>query len=299
MGLKRMLNVAKDDAGFASEGGVSRRTFLKVGAAASGGLLIGFYLPAVRAAPATAATAGTFAPNAFVRIGRDDTVTLIMPQVEMGQGTYTSMPMLIAEELEVDLGQIALEAAPADDRRYANPIYRVPGHGRVHSVRATWEPIRRAGAVARIMLISAAAQGWNVDPTSCHAEKGEVVHGPTGRKLSYGALADTAAALPVPDNVALKDAKAFKLVGTPAKRLDTPDKPLFGIDVKIPGMKSATVAACPVFGGKLARVDEYRNRDQWRPPGGAPRRCRCNGRRPYVGGDSRPSISPRPWPAPQ
>jgi len=260
MGLKRMLNVARDDAGFASEGGASRRTFLKVSAAAGGGLLIGFYLPAVRAAPATAANAGAFAPNAFVLIGRDDTVTLIMPQVEMGQGTYTSMPMLIAEELEVDLGQIALEAAPPDDRRYANSLIGFQVTGGSSSVRAMWEPLRRAGAVARVMLISAAAQGWNVDPTSCRAEKGEVIHGPTGRKLRYGALADTAAALPVPDNVALKDAKAFKLIGTPAKRLDTPDKvngkALFGIDVKIPGMKIATVAACPVFGGKLARVDD-------------------------------------------
>ena len=260
MGLKRMLNVARDDAGFASERGVSRRTFLKVSAAAGGGLLIGFYVPAVRAAPATAANAGDFAPNAFVRIGRDDTVTLIMPQVEMGQGTYTSMPMLIAEELEVDLGQIALEAAPPDDRLYANSLIGFQVTGGSSSVRAMWEPLRRAGAVARVMLISAAAQGWNVDPTSCRAEKGEVIHGPTGRKLRYGALADTAAALPVPDNVALKDAKAFKLIGTPAKRLDTPDKvngkALFGIDVKIPGMKIATVAACPVFGGKLARVDD-------------------------------------------
>jgi isoquinoline 1-oxidoreductase beta subunit len=260
MGLNRMLNVARDDAGFASEGGGSRRTFLKVSAAAGGGLLIGFYLPAVRAAPATAANAGAFAPNAFVLIGRDDTVTLIMPQVEMGQGTYTSMPMLIAEELEVDLGQIELEAAPPDDRRYANSLIGFQVTGGSSSVRAMWEPLRRAGAVARVMLISAAAQGWNVDPTSCRAEKGEVIHGPTGRKLRYGALADTAAALPVPDNVALKDAKAFKLIGTPAKRLDTPDKvngkALFGIDVKIPGMKIATVAACPVFGGKLARVDD-------------------------------------------
>jgi CO/xanthine dehydrogenase Mo-binding subunit len=219
-----MLNVAKDDAGFASEGGVSRRTFLKVSAAAGGGMLIGFYLPAVRAAPATASNAGAFAPNAFVRIGRDETVTLIMPQVEMGQGTYTSMPMLIADELEVDLGQIELEAAPPDDRLYANPLLGFQATGGSTSVRAMWEPLRRAGAVARVMLISAAAQGWNVDPTSCHAEKGEVIHGPTGRKLSYGALADTAAALPVPDSVALKDAKAFKLIGTPAKRLDTPDK---------------------------------------------------------------------------
>jgi len=195
MGLKRMLNVARDDAGFASEEGVSRRTFLKVSAAAGGGLLIGFYLPAVRAAPATAANAGDFAPNAFVLIGRDDSVTLIMPQVEMGQGTYTSMPMLIAEELEVDLGQIELEAAPPDDRRYANSLIGFQVTGGSSSVRAMWEPLRRAGAVARVMLISAAAQGWNVDPTSCRAEKGEVIHGPTGRKLRYGALADTAAAL--------------------------------------------------------------------------------------------------------
>jgi isoquinoline 1-oxidoreductase subunit beta len=255
-----MLNVARDDAGFASEGGVSRRTFLKVSAAAGGGLLIGFYLPAARVAPATAANAGDFAPNAFVLIGRDDSVTLIMPQVEMGQGTYTSMPMLIAEELEVDLGRIELEAAPPDDRRYANSLIGFQVTGGSSSVRAMWEPLRRAGAVARVMLISAAAQGWNVDPTSCRAERGEVIHGPTGRKLRYGALADTAAALPVPDNVALKDAKAFKLIGTPTKRLDTPDKvngkALFGIDVKIPGMKIATVAACPVFGGKLARVDD-------------------------------------------
>ena len=260
MGLKRMLNVARDDAGFASEGGSTRRTFLKVSAAAGGGLLIGFYLPAARAAPATAANAGDFAPNAFVLIGRDDSVTLIMPQVEMGQGTYTSMPMLIAEELEVDLGQIALEAAPPDDRRYANSLIGFQVTGGSSSVRAMWEPLRRAGAVARVMLISAAARRWKVDPTSCRAEKGEVIHGPTGRKLRYGALADIAAALPVPDNVALKDAKAFKLIGTPAKRLDTPDKvngkALFGIDVKIPGMKIATVAACPVFGGKLARVDD-------------------------------------------
>jgi isoquinoline 1-oxidoreductase subunit beta len=160
----------------------------------------------------------------------------------------------------VALGQIELEAAPPDDRRYANSLIGFQVTGGSSSVRAMWEPLRRAGAVARVMLISAAAQGWNVDPTSCRAEKGEVIHGPTGRKVRYGALADTAAALPVPDNVALKDAKAFKLIGTPAKRLDTPDKvngkALFGIDVKIPGMKIATVAACPVFGGKLARVDD-------------------------------------------
>lgn len=258
MDFERRLNVRKDGT---AGSGVSRRNLLTAGAAAGSGLLLGFYLPqAIGAEAAEAATADVFAPNAFVRIDRDDRVTLIMPQVEMGQGTYTSMPMLIAEELEVPLDQVSLVAAPPDDRLYTNPLIGFQATGGSKSVRAMWEPLRRAGAVARVMLISAAAQGWNVDPTSCRAEKGEVIHGPTGRKLRYGALADTAATLPVPDNVALKDAKAFKLIGTPAKRLDTPDKvngkALFGIDVKIPGMKIATVAACPVFGGKLARVDD-------------------------------------------
>ena len=259
MDFERRLNVAKDSAGFAFERGVSRRNLLKASAAAGGGLLLGFYLPqAIGAEAAEAATAGAFAPNAFVRIDRDDRVTLIMPQVEMGQGTYTSMPMLIAEELEVSLAQVTLEAAPPDDRLYTNPLIGFQATGGSTSVRATWEPLRRAGAVARTMLIAAAARRWNVDPLSCRAEKGEVIHGLTNRKLRYGVLVDAAAALPVPDNVALKDNKEFKLIGTPAKRLDTPDKvngkALFGIDAKLPGMKIATVAACPVFGGKLASV---------------------------------------------
>jgi len=155
---------------------------------------------------------------------------------------------------------------PPDDRRYANSLIGFQVTGGSSSVPAMWEPLRRAGAVARVMLISAAAQGWNVDPTSCRAEKGEVIHGPTGRKLRYGALADTAAALPVPDSVALKDAKAFKLIGTPAKRVDTPDKvngkALFGIDVKIPGMKIATVAALPGLGRQARpRRRQYGDRD--------------------------------------
>jgi isoquinoline 1-oxidoreductase beta subunit len=259
MDFERRVNVGIGGERFAFERAVSRRNLLKVSAAAGGGLLLGFYLPQVIGAEAAkAATAGAFAPNAFVRIDRNDRVTLIMPQVEMGQGTYTSMPMLIAEELEVSLDQVTLEAAPPDDRRYGNALLGFQVTGGSTSVRATWEPLRRAGAVARTMLISAAARRWKVDPLSCRAEKGEVIHGRTQRKLRYGVLVDAAAALPVPDNVALKDSKEFKLIGTPAKRLDTPDKvngkALFGIDVKIPGMKIAAVAACPVFGGKLARV---------------------------------------------
>ena len=169
------------------------------GAAAGGGLLLGFYLPQLVGAKAAMASTDVFGPNAFVRIRPDDSVTLVMPQVEMGQGTYTSMPMLIAEELEVDLAQVTLEAAPPDDKLYANPLVGFQVTGGSTSVMATWEPLRRAGATARVMLIAAAAKDWSVDPLSCRAEKGEVVHPPTGQRLNYGALADAAAKLPVPD----------------------------------------------------------------------------------------------------
>jgi isoquinoline 1-oxidoreductase subunit beta len=238
--------------------GLSRRTFLITSVAAGGGLLLGVYLPRSIAAKAQVADE-ILAPNAFVRIRPDDSITLVMPQVEMGQGTYTSMPMLIAEELEVELGKVSLEAAPPSDKLYTNPLIGFQVTGGSTSVPGFWEPLRRAGATARVMLIQAAAAQWNVDPASCHAEKGEVIS-PTGERLKYGALVDAAAKLPVPDKVALKDPKDFTLIGTPAKRLDTPEKVTgkakFGIDAMIPGMKFATVAACPVFGGKLKSVDD-------------------------------------------
>ena len=192
--------------------------------------------------------------------GVTEQVTLIMHKVEMGQGTYTSMPMLLAEELEVDLNQVRLEHAPPSDDLYAEPLFGVQQTGGSTSVRGNWEPLRHAGATARSLLVAAAAQSWKVDENSCHAARGEVIHGPTGRRLSYGTLVDKAAALPLPRKVQLKDPKDFKLIGTPAKRLDAPDKvngtAQFGIDVKVPGMKVATLAACPVFGGKLASVDD-------------------------------------------
>src|SRR5262249_28845194 len=201
---------------------VSRRTFLVTGAAAGGGLLLGVYLPRTIGAKAQVADE-TLAPNAFVRIKPDDSITLIMPQVEMGQGTYTSMSMLIAEELEVDLAKVGPEAAPPSDKLYANPLLGFQVTGGSTSVMGFWEPLRRAGATARVMLIQAAAAQWNVDPASCRAEKGEVVS-PSGERLKYGALVDAAAKLPVPEKVALKDPKDFTLIGTPAKRLDTPEK---------------------------------------------------------------------------
>jgi CO/xanthine dehydrogenase Mo-binding subunit len=257
MSLQRRLDQAELDA---KAGGVSRRTFLVTSAAAGGGLLVGFALPRFIDVKAATPAGDNFAPNAFIRIGADDSVTLVMPQVEMGQGTYTSMSMLIAEELEVELAQVTAEAAPPNDKLYANPLLGFQVTGGSTSVPGWWEPLRRAGAVARTMLVTAAANDWGVDPASCHAEKGEVINPATGARRKYGELADAAAKLPTPENVALKDPKNFTLIGTPAKRIDTPEKvngkAVFGIDVMIPGMKFATVAACPVFGGKLASVDD-------------------------------------------
>jgi isoquinoline 1-oxidoreductase subunit beta len=244
----------------AESDGVSRRTFLAASLAAGGGLLLSMKLslPARGAAPAISREV----IGAFIRIDRDGRVHLTMPYIEMGQGTYTSISMLIAEELEVDLDQVQYEHAPPNDKFYANPLLGFQATGGSTAVRASWEPLRKAGAAARMMLVAAAAEEWKVDPRSCRAEKGEVIHGESGRRLSYGALAEKAAALPVPSEIPLKERKNFRLIGKPVKRLDTPAKvdgtALFGIDAKVPGMKIATVAACPVFGGKLKSVDDGR-----------------------------------------
>src|SRR6476660_5526010 len=188
MGLARL--VKQNDRSDGLSIGISRRAFLVTSAAAGGGMLVGFYLPQLRRAGAAPTSADLFAPNAFVRIGHDDSVTLVMPQVEMGQGTYTSMSMLIAEELEVDLSQVTLEAAPPNDKLYANQLLGFQVTGGSTSVMAWWEPLRRAGATARVMLIAAAANDWSVNPQSCRAEKGAVVDPATGRRLKYGELAD-------------------------------------------------------------------------------------------------------------
>jgi isoquinoline 1-oxidoreductase beta subunit len=240
-------------------GAMSRRSILKIGLSA-GGLTLGFGLPAHFQA-AAAAESGTFTPNAFIRIAQDGSVTLVMPYVEMGQGTYTSVPMLIAEELEVPLSQVRLEHAPPDEKRYGNPIFGgLQATGGSTTIRAAWEPLRRAGATARQMLIAAAAKRWQVEPASCRAEGGKVVHAPTARSLTYGALVSDAAQVPVPEQVALKPAESFRLIGTPAKRLDTPSKvngaAIYGIDVRPAGVRIATLAQCPVFGGRLKSVDD-------------------------------------------
>ncbi len=231
----------------------TRRNFLKTGAAAGGSMVIGFTLPdALAAAPVTRSM-----PNAWVRIGSDNTVTILSARSEMGQGVYTAMPTLVAEELEVDLRKVKVEIAPAGEA-YINALLGGQLTGGSTSVVDAYDKLRIAGAQARMMLVSAAAQKWNVDAAACHARDGSV-HGPRGKKASYGQLAVAASALPVPKDVKLKDAKDFKYVGKPIKRLDTPAKvngsAEFGIDVKLPGMLYASLAQCPVIGGKVVSFD--------------------------------------------
>jgi len=240
---------------------VGRRNFLKASAAFGGGLILSVALPSVLgSASAQAGASSRFAPNAFIGIDRQGVVTLVMPMVEMGQGTYTSLAMLLAEELEVGLDQVKLEHAPPNDALYANALLHIQTTGLSASIRAFWTPLRQAGAVARTLLIAAAANQWRVDPAICRARHGAVSAG--SRSLSYGQLVDEAAALPVPvlGSIALKDPKDFILIGTPAKRLDAPDKvngrAEFGIDTKQPGMKVAAIAISPVFGGNPKLLDE-------------------------------------------
>ena len=228
---------------------LDRRSFLRASVAFGSGLIIPLVLPiALRPAWAAAETSPGFAPNAFVRIDRKGAVTLVMPMVEMGQGIYTSMAMLLAEELEVGLDQVRLEHAPPNDALYANSILHIQSTGLSASIRAFWIPLRQAGAIARTLLIAAAAKRWSVDPAVCRAQHGVVLHSASKRRLDYGELVDTAATLPVPapDSVTLKQPKDFTLIGTPARRLDTPDKvngrAEFGIDTKLPGMKIAAIA---------------------------------------------------------
>src|SRR5882724_8760256 len=241
----------------ASDTHLSRRSFLGTGAAIGGGLMLSLSLPFGRS---EAASSESFAPNAFIRIGGDGQVVLTMPYVEMGQGTYTSIPMLIAEELQVSMQQLRLEHAPPDEKLYANPLLGVQATGNSNAMRGAWKPLREAGATARIMLIAAAAKRWDVDPKTCRAQDGEVIHTPTGRRLKYGELAAEAAKMPAPGSVTLKSPEDFRLIGTPAKRLDAPAKvngtALYGIDARPAGLKIATLAQSPVFGGRVKSVDD-------------------------------------------
>ena len=246
-----------------SRTGVHRRDFLKLSVAASGGLLIGFHFPGVsKVASAQQSSANAFMPNAFVRIGTDERVTVIVNHSEMGQGVYTSLPMLLAEELDADWTKVGYESAPVDPK-YNHPAFGMQMTGGSSSVWSGLEQFRQARAAARAMLIAAAAQQWNVDASTCRTDSGAVLNG-SSRKLTYGHLASAAAKLTPPEHVQLKDPKTFKLIGRPIKRLDTPEKlngkAEFGIDVKLPGMLTAVIARPPIFGAKLKSFDDSRTR---------------------------------------
>jgi isoquinoline 1-oxidoreductase beta subunit len=241
----------------------SRRSLLKFSVIAGGGLLLGLRLPRVaRGAvsdPATDPTGG-FTPNAFVRIATDGSISLILPHAEVGQGIYTSSAMLMAEELDVGLDQVGIQPAPPDLKKYMNPLLGDQATGGSASTRADWMRLREAAAAARLMLVAAAAARWQVDPASCRVERGTVHHDASNRVLGYGEVATAAASLPVPTDIKLKDAAHFKLIGTSAKRIDTPAKvngsAVYGIDVKLPGMRVGTLAITPVKGGRLVAMDE-------------------------------------------
>jgi isoquinoline 1-oxidoreductase beta subunit len=233
---------------------VSRRDFLRTGLLAGGGLVLGLHLPSPAGGQAPGKKEGPFALNAFVRVGADDSVTVVVNHSEMGQGPYTSVPMLVAEELDADWAKVRYEAAPVA-AVYNHTLFGIQMTGGSTSTWTEWERVRKAGATARAMLIAAAAAEWNVEPAMCGTEPGHVVHAASGKRASYGKLAEKAADLKPPKDVKLKDPKDFRLVGKPTRRLDTPDKvggkAVFGLDVQLPGMLVALVARPPVFGGKV------------------------------------------------
>ncbi|MHB8058684.1 MAG: xanthine dehydrogenase family protein molybdopterin-binding subunit [Desulfuromonadaceae bacterium] len=235
---------------------MSRRQFMKISAIAGGGLLLACHIP-FGALDAAAAGEAAFSPNAFLRIGIDESVTIIVNKSEMGQGVYTSLPMLLAEELCCDWKRVSFQAspvAPEYNHTQFGPIMVTGGSTSVHS---EWSRFSLAGAAAREMLIAAAAQQWKVDPSSCHAQNGYVI-GPDGKQLGFGKLAAKAAKLPVPKNPQLKTGAKI-LLGKPLHRLDSPakinGKAVFGIDVTVPGMLTAVIARPLVFGGKVKSFD--------------------------------------------
>jgi len=237
----------------------SRRSFLKGSAAAGGGLVIGFVLPA---AGRLAEAAAPFQPNAYLRIASDNRVTVVCGLSEMGQGVLTAIPMLVAEELDADWSKVRVEQAPVD-KAFNNPIFGMQATGGSTSVRGHWEPMRKAGAAAREMLLAAAAETWKADKADCRTVDGMVVH-KSGKKLPYGRLVAKASKQPVPANPKLKDPKDFKLLGHGLRRLDTPAKvngsAKFGLDVRLPGMLVAVMARPPVPGGKALSVDDSKAR---------------------------------------
>jgi isoquinoline 1-oxidoreductase subunit beta len=236
---------------------VTRREVLRSGLAMGSGLLVGINFGPVRAHEPIPSGAPM---NAFIHIAPDDRVTFTMPAVEMGQGVYTSQAMCLAEELDVGLDQVVPAHAPPDQANYGSPVFVIQATGGSTTTSAWYLPLRRAGAAARMMLLQAAASAWSVDPSTLATGRGVITHKDSGRTLRYGQIASRAASLQGPGEVKLKDPSQFRLIGTPARRIDTADKAIgkavYGIDVVRPGMKIATLKASPVLGGKVAKVDQ-------------------------------------------
>ncbi|MFO1336415.1 MAG: xanthine dehydrogenase family protein molybdopterin-binding subunit [Piscinibacter sp.] len=235
----------------------SRRGFLKSGAGAA--LTIGFALPATGwSARLEAATPAVFAPNAWLRLTGDGSVTVMCGSAEMGQGVLTAIPMLLAEELDADWKRVRVQQAPVD-QAYNNPMFGMQATGGSTTVRAHWEPLRKAGAAAREMLLTAAAAQWKVPAAECRTEAGQVIH-KSGKQLAYGALVPAAMKLAVPAEPTLKDAKDFRILGKRTRRLDTPAKldgsAKYGIDAQLPGLLVAVMARAPQPGAKPAKVDD-------------------------------------------
>lgn len=241
----------------------TRRGFLKGGA----GLALAIVAPTVALAevggPGHAGSAmvdGEFSPNAFLRISTDGTVTVVSKHLEMGQGVYTGLATLVAEELDADWSRVTVEGAPADAKRYSNLFWKAQGTGGSTAIANSYEQMRRAGATARAMLVSAAAQQWKVPASQITVKNGVVSHAASGRKAGFGELAEAAAQLPVPANVKLKNPKDFTLIGRSAPRVDsvakTTGRATFTQDVKLPGMLVAVVAHPPRFGGRVKSVDD-------------------------------------------
>jgi isoquinoline 1-oxidoreductase beta subunit len=233
-----------------------RRDFCRSSAALGGGLVLAMTLPGFAAGPRPGAAARSQL-NAWLKIGADDGITVLVDRSEMGQGVYTALPTLLAEELEIDLPRIRIVAAPVGDA-YVNAANGGQVTGTSNSVTDAWDKLRTAGAQARIMLTAAAAARWRVDPARCRAQAGRIT-GPSGQVLRYGELAEAAAKLPVPKDVTLKPKTDYRLIGRPLARLDTPGKvdgsAEFGLDVRLPGMLYAVIALSPTLGGKAASVD--------------------------------------------
>ncbi len=237
-------------------GTTSRRGFLKTGGAAA--LVVGFALPASGRVLAATAPAAVFSPNAFLRITADNHITVICGSAEMGQGVLTAIPMLLAEELDADWSKVSVIQSGAD-KAFDNPMFGMQATGGSTTVRAHWEPLRKAGAAAREMLVAAAAAQWKVDASTLRTEKSKVI-GPGGKALTYGALVAAASEQKVPEKPTLKDSKDFKILGKPLKRLDTPGKvngtAKYGIDAQVPGMLVAVMARAPLPGAKPASVND-------------------------------------------